>query len=176
MPSHARRMRAAILLSLLVVAAAATPASATLPGKNGQIAFQRFDADGHFQVWTANPDLTHQVQLTFGTDDGEWQSWSPDGSRIAFSSHRSDPDPTDDLEVIDVFTMRADGSGVRKITDSRGDKRVSPSWSPDGRWLRVLRGPRRLSPEPGHLPHRQRRHRTGHPRHDATRPGSFGRS
>jgi Tol biopolymer transport system component len=131
---HARRARVAILLSLLAIAAAAAPVSATFPGTNGRIAFMRFDEFGLFQVWTANPDLTHQVQLTHAPDDGWFPHWSPDRTRIAFSSGRSDPDRSDGIEVHDVFTMRADGTDVRKVTDSVGYS-ATPSWSPDGRWL-----------------------------------------
>ena len=95
MPCHARRLLAAASLSLLVLASAAGPASAALqPGPNGRIAFMRFDEDGRFRVWAANPDMTHQVQLTHGPDwDGWFPTWSPDGTRIAFSSSHEDPDP-----------------------------------------------------------------------------------
>jgi Tol biopolymer transport system component len=124
---------ASLLLLIIVVAPAGT--LATNPGPNGRITFMRFDPDGNFQVWVANPDLSHQVQLTHGPGSDAWfPSWSPDGKRIAFSSHRSDPDPTDDFEVSDVFTMRSDGTDVRKLTDSTGFN-GNPSWSPDGRWL-----------------------------------------
>ena len=132
---HARRLVAAISLALLVAATLAGPASATLPGENGRIVFMRFDADGRFQVWTANPDMTHQVQLTHGPDwDGWFPSWSPDHTRIAFSSYHEDPDPEGGPEIHDVYTMKADGTDVRKITDSQGYN-GKPSWSPDGRWL-----------------------------------------
>ena len=95
----------------------------------------RFDEDGRFQVWAANPDMTRQVQLTHGPDwDGWFPSWSPDGTRIAFSSYHEDPDPFGGEEIHDVYTMKADGTDVRKITDSRGYN-GKPSWSPDGRWL-----------------------------------------
>jgi Tol biopolymer transport system component len=134
-PRHARRLLAAALLGLLVAASAATSASASLPGSNGRIVFMRFDDTGHFQVWTANPDMTHQVQLTHGPDwDGWFPSWSPDHSRIAFSSYHEDPDPDGGVEIHDVYTMRPDGTDIRKITDSRGYN-GKPSWSPDGRWL-----------------------------------------
>jgi Tol biopolymer transport system component len=52
-----------------------------------------------------------------------YPSWSPDGSRLAFSSNR-DGD-------WDIYVMNADGSRVRQLVDSPGldDK---PQWSPDG--------------------------------------------
>lgn len=51
-------------------------------------------------------------------------AWSPDGSRIAFVSDGSDGGT-------DLFTMRADGTDVRKVVERPGLE-LSPSWSPDG--------------------------------------------
>jgi TolB protein len=48
--------------------------------------------------------------------------WSPDGSKIAFSSNR---DGTDGL-----YLMNRDGSGVSKVTTGIGG--FHPTWSPDG--------------------------------------------
>ena len=110
---------------------ATPPAGATHPGTNGRIAFLRWDAQGVAQVWTANPDLTAQQQVTHGSASSGWPAWSPDGTRIAFDSDRADPDPHDDDPVNDVFTMRADGSDVQKVTDSVGFS-GDPAYSPDG--------------------------------------------
>ena len=132
---HARHAFA--LACLLLLGSALLPGATlgTFPGTNGQIAFMRLDSDDEFQVWVANPDLSHQVQLTYGPGSDAWfPAWSPDGAWITFSSHRSDPDPSDAIEISDVFTMRPDGSEVRKLTDSTGFS-GNPSWSPDGRWL-----------------------------------------
>jgi len=134
MSRHARRVLSALLLTFVLAAVATGSVAANFPGRNGQITFQRVDADGHWQIWVANPDLTHQRQITTGPSDNSFPAWSPDSSRIAFQSHRTDPYPTDDVEVQDIFTMRADGSDVRQITDSVGDSE-KPAWSPDGRWL-----------------------------------------
>jgi Tol biopolymer transport system component len=134
MPSHARRMLAAASITLMILAATAGSALATLPGHNGQITFQRVDASGYWQVWVANPDLTHERQITAGAFGSGFPSWSPDDSRIVFQSDRADPDVTDGYEIQDVFTMRRDGTDVRKITDSLGFS-GTPSWSPDGRWI-----------------------------------------
>lgn len=109
-------------------------ALATQPGVNGLLTYMRFDDDNHPQLYVANPDLTHEVQLTSGVNDAWFPAWSPDSKRIAFSSYRTDPDPNDGIEIHDVFTMLADGSDVRQITDSHGFN-GKPSWSPDGQWL-----------------------------------------
>ncbi len=134
MPRHAHRIVAALILALVLTTSAAGSVAANFPGRNGQITFQRFDADGHFQIWVANPDLTHQRQITTGLSDNSFPAWSRDSSRIAFQSNRFDPDPNDGVDIQDIFTMRPDGTDVRKITDSLGDSE-KPGWSPDGRWL-----------------------------------------
>src|SRR3954452_478065 len=130
MSHHAHRTLTAAALALVVAASVAGPASAVLPGPNGRIVFMRFDADNLGQIWVANPDMTHQVELTSGRNDGWFPSWSPDGTRIAFGSGRTDPDPTDDVQISDIFTMRPDGTDIRKVTDSVGDSE-KPTWSPD---------------------------------------------
>jgi Tol biopolymer transport system component len=127
-----RRATAAIAAPiLLVLGMAPLPAEATFPGTNGRIVFYRADTAGFAQVWTANPDLSAQQQLTQSNAHSGWATWAPDASRIAFDSDRSDPDPTDEVFVNDVFTMRPDGSDVRKVTDSEGFS-GDPAYSPDG--------------------------------------------
>ncbi len=51
-------------------------------------------------------------------------SWSPDGSRIAFSSSR-DGNP-------EIYVMDRDGGRIEQLTDHPGID-VSPTWSPTGR-------------------------------------------
>jgi Tol biopolymer transport system component len=68
--------------------------------------------------------------------DGEDPAFSPDGRRIAFSRDG------------DIFSMRADGRGVRRLTRGR-DQDGAPRYAPDGRSLvferRVVRSPSRFS-------------------------------
>jgi dipeptidyl aminopeptidase/acylaminoacyl peptidase len=52
-------------------------------------------------------------------------AWSPDGSRIAFSSERSGGD---------VYLMDPDGSNLVQLTDTPGYD-GGPAWSSDGRFL-----------------------------------------
>ena len=54
-------------LVLLIFTACLVPASvtsATPPGTGGRIAFMRHDDEGHWQIWTANPDMTAVDQIT----------------------------------------------------------------------------------------------------------------
>lgn len=55
-------------------------------------------------------------------NDGD-PTWSPDGTRLAFSSDRSG--------FSNIWAMDADGSNPRNISRSSGSDR-SPAWSPDG--------------------------------------------
>ena len=53
-------------------------------------------------------------------------SWSPDGTRLAFSSTR------DEAGNAEIYVMGRDGSGLRRLTHHPGID-VSPTWSPTGR-------------------------------------------
>ena len=86
----------------------------------------------------ANSDGTEAVRLTDGANDG-WPTWSPDGTKIAFSSTRHDPNvgactSTGDTDLgcpTDIYVMDADGSNVTRLTTSSGSE-YQPVWSPDG--------------------------------------------
>ena len=73
-----------------------------------------------------------------GTPGGDYRpSWSPDGSMLAFSSDRGKPPRTaagrwEHVHEASVHVMRADGSGVRRLT-ADGHLSGSPKWSDDGR-------------------------------------------
>src|SRR4051812_48339466 len=81
-----------------------------------------------FELWMMNANGTGLVQLTtavqLGTDsqgphfssDSE-PAWSPDGSRIAFSSTR------DGLPGTELYVMNADGSNPIRLTNNTVDER-----------------------------------------------------
>jgi TolB protein len=95
------------------------------------IQYGAHNGDGNWAVWTMRSDGSEQRQLTHprlvlpagsgGTIPGVW---SPDGTRIAFSSgqqHRRA-----------VWIMNADGTGKHRVTNWRGSE--SPlAWLPNGR-------------------------------------------
>ncbi len=85
----------------------------------------RSDQDGDNEIFTMNADGTGPTQLTFNSDSDGGPSWSPDGTKIAFTSSRDDP-------WREIYTMRADGSDVTNLTNSPGTSEVEPDWSPDG--------------------------------------------
>jgi TolB protein len=63
------------------------------------------------------------IQLTSDGTGNISPVWSPDGSRIAFTSKRPGN--------WDVYTMAPDGSDVRQVTTDPAND-LAPAWSPDG--------------------------------------------
>lgn len=66
----------------------------------------------------------NSIQLTTNSSDDLYPSWSPDGTRIIFSSNRSGN--------YDIWVMDSDGSNQQRlnINDTWYDQ-ISPTWSPD---------------------------------------------
>ena len=95
------------------------------------IAFQSNRGDELLQVYLVRPDGTGLRRLTSDRNNragnlvGAYSvSWSPGGRRLAFTSDR-DGDA-------DIYIVRPDGTGVRKVTRNLVDD-SNPSWAPDGR-------------------------------------------
>ncbi len=87
--------------------------------------------------------------VTPGPFQADGLAWSPDGSKIAFTSARHD---AWDLDLAnDLWVVPADGtSEPERLTDG-GSFYASPTWSPDGRRMAYY-----LNPTPLELPrHRQ---------------------
>ena len=110
---------------------AVTAALATSPGTDGRIDYTVKDGAGHWQIWVANDDLSGAKKLTRGRYDSGWAVWSPDGKQLAFDSNRTDNTPSDSHHINDLFVMKPDGSGVKKLTDSNGVS-GDAAWSPNG--------------------------------------------
>jgi Tol biopolymer transport system component len=55
--------------------------------------------------------------------------WSPDGTRIAFTSYGRDGYRQG------TYTMAADGSDVHRISTSRHWRETNPAWAPDGQQI-----------------------------------------
>lgn len=70
------------------------------------------------------------VQVTTGDADCTDVAWRPDGRVLAFVSARHERADRD--LVHDVHEVTLDGSGLRRITQSRGDCAL-PAYAPDGR-------------------------------------------
>ena len=77
-------------------------------------------------IWKMDPDGSNrQLVINAGTNDIE-PAWSPDGSKIAFTSDRS---PTGNGGI---WVVNADGTGLTVLTPEPGLSNAKPAWSPDG--------------------------------------------
>jgi Tol biopolymer transport system component len=73
-----------------------------------------------------NADGSKRTRLTTDPAPDFDPVWSPDGTTIAFRSHRDGNE--------EVYLMNADGSEQRNLSQAPGTD-YSPAWSPDGKWI-----------------------------------------
>jgi hypothetical protein len=67
-------------------------------------------------------------QLTVNSDDNVNPTWSPDGTQIAFASHRDGN--------WEIYRMNADGTGLVNLTNTSESDDNFPAWSPrDGSYI-----------------------------------------
>jgi len=103
--------------------------------RGDRILFVR-NSDGNYDLYTIKPDGTDLRRLTNSFGNDSHPVWSPDGEWIVFSSSR---EGFKDEAVLDyrlpqpygeLFAMRADGTGVRQLTDNRWED-ATPAWMPE---------------------------------------------
>jgi Tol biopolymer transport system component len=130
------------LAAVLALLAGSAAAGDTVPGRNGELLFQRGPEQSTSAVdnrlWVATASGKRQRLLTTGLRFGANGAWSPDGRKIAFEST--------DASDLDVFAMSATGRGIHNLTFAQGFS-GNPAWSPDGK--KILFQTRRLGPDFG---------------------------
>ena len=108
--------------------------------KKDQIAFQRARQRGSrwFSLWTLDlidGEARHVTEVAVSTNAAVVSpAWSPDGSKLAFGTI---VDPARNVNgkppgQQDVWTVNADGSNRRRVTDGAGSN-TAPCWANDGR-------------------------------------------
>ncbi len=89
--------------------------------------------NGTQQIFVMNTDGSDATQITFtDVNNNDNPAWSPDGRKIVFVRHMFQDDPDPDVDNHDVWTMNADGSNQRNLTNNFAEDN-EPNWSPDGR-------------------------------------------
>jgi Tol biopolymer transport system component len=109
-----------------------------------RIVFDDF-LSGAYGIMTADPEGGNVVRLTDGVNDS-WAAWSPDGSKILFSSTSYDASigpcepgfPHEFGCPTDIYVMDADGSNVTRLTEDPRPE-FMPVWSPDGSRIAFVR-------------------------------------
>ena len=136
---------AAALFAALTLLLVSSPASATAPGENGRIAFQRvfFRTDGstaRIAIFTVRPSGIGVRQVThprLGIETGRMR-WSPDGRRLAYMRTKlEDWRPH-------ILVMRHDGTHRRDLTrghcpSTSCSGEEDPAWSPDSNRIAFIR-------------------------------------
>lgn len=91
----------------------------------GRIAYTQTRGDGTTAIYLMKPDGTDRRCLVDTTGPDSFPTWSPDGKSLAFVGGTADQ--------ADIYTVRADGTRLRQLTDTKAYVEEGPEWSPDGR-------------------------------------------
>jgi Tol biopolymer transport system component len=100
-----------------------------------QVIFVTTRADGTADLWVLDLASKKARALTSGSGGDFRPSWSPDGRWIAFSSDRASTLPFahgrwEHLHVVDIYIVRPDGTGLKRISEPGGFC-GSPKWTSD---------------------------------------------
>ena len=91
------------------------------------------DDEDNLEVGVSNLDGSEYQRLTWSRGDQLGGQWSPDRSQIAFISSRRIRQGNRHYHSNNLFTMAANGSGPRKLSDSV--QAGLPTWSPEGQTI-----------------------------------------
>jgi Tol biopolymer transport system component len=115
---------------------AAKPVQDNFPAwsPNGKrLAFEAYQDPSGFNIdiYVMNADGSGVKRITKEPTHDRMPSWSPDGTRIAFLRGRWKPFAEENTGGI--YTIRADGTDLRQLTDNPADE--YPAWSPAGKTI-----------------------------------------
>ena len=88
--------------------------------------------DGNREIYVMGEDGAGAVNLTRDPGEDLLPDWSPDGERIAFFSTRGLAPGALGPFPGAIYTMRPDGSELRRVTEDPLDGPLGPAWSASG--------------------------------------------
>ncbi len=123
----------------LVVSALAAPAThAATSAQHGRVAFVSY-RDANHEIYALDPDSAgHATRVTrevTATDSDP--SLSPDGTKVVFSSDRSQPGAG---KAFEIYMMNADGTGPATRLTENATSDTDPAFSSDGTQIAFVRG------------------------------------
>lgn len=127
------RWRLAVVLAAVATAAllAAGSTSASFPGANGQVTFERDSYSGAFtqQLFTVPPGGGSASQIAPVDGMLTQPAWSADGQRLAFVRNQGSSGPSG------IYVTQASSLGSAAPLAGTGAGDQYPAWSPDGRHI-----------------------------------------
>jgi TolB protein len=98
-----------------------------LPGVfNTKIAYSMVTGKGRKEIYVMDMDGHNPFPITKNKSINLSPCWSPDGSKLAFTSYRS--------RFPDLYIANVGKKGMTKITNDKGAN-ITPSWSPNGKLI-----------------------------------------
>ena len=82
-------------------------------------------------LFVSNADGTDAKRITPWELRADNPAWSPDGTLISF---RAEPSPDQEF-VGDLYSVRPDGSDLKKLTKNKDEQVFASSFSPDSAWI-----------------------------------------
>ena len=98
-----------------------------LTGKIVFISDRDTSNQNNYELYSINANGADLRRLTTNSSMDFAPKWSPDGRKIVFVSDR------DVKNHREIYTMDADGTNARRLTETVYGTNNGPSWSPDGR-------------------------------------------
>ena len=90
------------------------------------------DYDAGYDVWVVDIDGSNEKQLTDIPKNWEAGGWSPDGSKIVYTSCKKSSMGVGETQEIGIWIMNADGSDKKLLTKVDTGFIERMEWSPDG--------------------------------------------
>lgn len=118
-----------LAVGLALLAVAAKQAEAAFPGENGKIAFYKFVAGQHDNIFDANTNGSGLQQITSYKTTENSPAWSPNGKKLLFEKLFPNHDPG--MRNTEIVLKNIQTGHTRRLTHNSVYD-LAPAFSPDG--------------------------------------------